>query len=51
LRAFVRRLGSVLAKAITVAVHFKGVDVVRQPVEQCSGEALGAEDLGPFIDR
>ena len=21
-----------------------------QPVEQCAGEALGAEDFGPFIE-
>jgi hypothetical protein len=22
-----------------------------EPVEQCAGEALGAEDLGPFVER
>jgi len=32
------------------AVHLENVDVVGQPVEDGAGEALGAEDLGPFVE-
>jgi hypothetical protein len=30
-----------------VFVHLQNVDVEGEAVEQCSGETLGAEDLGP----
>ena len=39
-----------LFEAEAVAVHFEDVDMVGQPVEQCAGEALGAEHAGPFIE-
>ena len=38
-----------LFEAEAVAIHFQDVDVVGQPVEECAGEALGAEHAGPFI--
>jgi hypothetical protein len=34
-----------LFEAITVAVHFEDVDVVGQPIEQRTGQSLGADDL------
>src|SRR6516165_10392514 len=40
-----------LFEAITVAVHFKDVDVVGQPIEQCAGQPLGPEHAGPFVER
>ena len=42
--------GSAVGEAIALAVHLEDADVVGQPVEQCAGEALGAEGLGPFIE-
>jgi len=35
--------GAALAKAIAVAVHLEDADVMRQPVEQRAGQALGAD--------
>ena len=43
--------GSVLPAAlepVALAVHLQDVDVVGEPVQQRSGEAFRAEDLGPF---
>ena len=40
-----------LGEPIAVAVHLEDGDVVGQPVEQRAGEALGAEGLGPFVER
>mgnify|MGYP001078667888 CR=1 FL=1 len=34
-----------------LAVHLQDVDVVRQPVEQRARQPLGAEHLGPFVER
>ena len=49
----IRDLGSnalpAVAEAVTVAVHLQDVDVVC-PVQQCAGEPLRAEHLGPFIE-
>jgi hypothetical protein len=39
-----------LLEAIAVAVHLQDVNVVREPVEQGSGEPLGAKDLGPLLE-
>jgi hypothetical protein len=40
-----------LGQPVTVAVHLKDVDVVGEAVEEGTGEAFGAEDLGPFVER
>ena len=45
-RAFV----PALLQAIAVAVHLQDMNVVGEPVEQGSSEALGAEDLGPLLE-
>ncbi len=37
------RGGTALVKAIAFAVHFQDVDMMGQPVQQCTGEAFGAE--------
>ena len=44
--------GTVLAlfEPVTLAVHLEDVNVVGEAVEQGSGEALGAEDLGPLLE-
>ena len=46
--------GAALAPALlqteAVSVHLQDVDVVGEAVEQGSGEALGAEDLGPPLE-
>jgi hypothetical protein len=39
-----------LLEAIAVAVHLQDVNVVSEAVEQGSGGALGAEDLGPLLE-
>jgi hypothetical protein len=39
-----------LIESVTVAVHFEDVDMMGEPVQECSGEPLGAEDFGPFIE-
>ena len=55
LRRVVRSLrGGVLPAApepVAFAVHFQDVDVVGEPVQQRAGEALRAEDFGPFVER
>jgi hypothetical protein len=33
-----------------VTVHLKDVHVVGEAIEQCAGQALGAEDAGPLIE-
>ncbi len=43
-------LSSALVKPVAVTVHFQDVDVVGQSIEQCPGQALGAEHLGPFVE-
>ncbi len=43
-----RPFAAALFEAEAVAVHFEDVDVVGEPVEQGSGKAFGAEDLGPL---
>lgn len=43
--------GAALAEAVAVAVLLEDDDVVGHPVEQRSGEAPGAEDLGPLVER
>jgi hypothetical protein len=40
-----------LVEAVTVAVHLQDMDVMRETIEKCPGEALGAKDLSPFIKR
>ena len=37
-------------EAIAVAVHLDDVDVVGEAIQQGSGEAFGAEDLGPLVE-
>ena len=37
--------GSAVGETITLAVHLEDADVMGQPVEQCAGEALGAEGV------
>src|ERR1700724_4812903 len=39
-----------LFEPITVAVHFEDVDVVGQSVEQRTGQPLGPEHAGPFVE-
>ena len=39
-----------LFEPIAVAVHFEDVDVVGQPVEQCTGQPLGPEHAGPLVE-
>ena len=39
-----------LLQAIAVAVHLQDMNVVGEPVEQGSSEALGAEDFGPLLE-
>ena len=37
-------------EAVAVAVHLQDVDVMGEPVQQGSGQAFRAEDLGPLIE-
>jgi Type II/IV secretion system protein len=37
-------------EAAAFAVHLKDVDMVGEPVEQCTGQAFRAENGGPFIE-
>ena len=39
-----------MAEPIAVAVHLEDVDVVGQPIEQCAGQAFGAEGFGPLVE-
>ncbi len=52
-RSFRRRFASLLTlfEPIALAVHFQDMDMMREPVEQRSGEAFGAKDLSPFVER
>ena len=34
-----------------VTVHLEDVHVVGEAIEQCTGQALRAEDAGPLIER
>ena len=47
--ARVRLVSAALLETVGVGVHLQDVDVVGDAIEQCAGEALGAEDLGPFV--
>ncbi len=38
-------------EAVALAVHFKDVDMVGQPIEKRACEAFGAEGAGPFVER
>src|SRR3954447_9785386 len=38
-------------QAVALAVHLEDVDVVREPVEEGSGEPLGAEHGRPLVER
>ena len=40
-----------LPETIAVAVHLENVDVVGEPIEQRTGQPLGAEHAGPFVER
>jgi hypothetical protein len=39
-----------LLEAVGVGVHLQDVNVVGDAVQQCAGEPLGAEDLGPLVE-
>ena len=43
--------GVALIEPVAVAVHLQDMDVMGEPVEQCTGEPLGTEHAGPFIER
>ncbi len=43
--------GFALLEAIAVAVHLEDMVVVSEAIEECAGETLRAEDLGPLIER
>lgn len=38
-------------KALVFAVHFQNVDVMSEPVEQCTGKPFRTEYKSPFIER
>src|SRR5437868_14167565 len=38
-------------QAVALAVHLEDVDVVGEPVEEGSGEPLGAEHARPLVER
>jgi hypothetical protein len=40
-----------LLEPVAVAVQFQDMDVVGETVEQRAGEAFGAEDGGPLLER
>ena len=40
-----------LVEPVAVTVHLEDVDVVGEAIEERAGEALGAEHLGPFVER
>ena len=39
-----------LIEPVALAVHLENMDMVGQAVEQCAGEPLGSEYLGPFVE-
>ena len=50
----VRRRGltpAALVEPVALAIHLEDVDVVGEAIEERAGEALGAEHLGPFVER
>lgn len=46
-----RKPTAALVEPKALAVHLEDMDVVGEAIEQSAGEALGAEHLGPFIER
>ena len=36
---------------VALAVHLQDVNVVGEPIQQGSGQPLGPERLGPFVER
>ncbi len=40
-----------LAQPIAVAIHFEDMHMMGQAIQDGAGEAFGAEDFGPFIER
>jgi hypothetical protein len=40
-----------LLEPIAVAVHFQDVDMVREAIEQRTGEAFGGEHARPILER
>ena len=43
--------GVALNEPVAVAVHLQDMDVMGEPVEQRTGEPLGTEHAGPFVER
>jgi hypothetical protein len=39
-----------LFQSIAFSIRFQDVASVSEPVKQCTGESLGAKDLGPFLE-
>jgi hypothetical protein len=46
-----RQPGPALVETIAFTIHFQDVHVMRQSVQQCTGQAFGAEGLRPFFKR
>jgi hypothetical protein len=40
-----------MSEPVAVAVHLQDMDVMREAVEECAGQSLGAEHAGPFVER
>ncbi len=40
-----------LVQPVAFAIHFEDMDVMGQAVEERAGEAFGAEDFGPLVER
>src|SRR5271169_4868014 len=40
-----------LIEPVAFAVHLQDMDVMGEPVEQRTGEPLGTEHAGPFVER
>ena len=40
-----------LLEAVAVGVHLQDMYVMCEPIEQGAGQALRAEDFGPFLER
>ena len=39
-----------LLEAVALAVHLKDVNAVSEAVQECAGQPLRAEDLGPLVE-
>ena len=39
-----------LIEPVAVAIHLQDMDVMSEPVEQRTGEPLGTEHAGPFVE-